>query len=215
MASRTIPFITDEIYHVFNRGVAKMPIFNGFYDYTRFMKTVFYYMIEGPKPRFSIFTPETAKLNTDRKIIEIICYCLMPNHFHFLLRQIKGNGVTEFMSKISNSYTKYINIKNQRVGPLLQGEFKAVHVGDDEQLIHVSRYIHLNPLVGYLAKNLEAYRWSSYLEYLNPKDDSICSKEIILDQFSSPDDYKQFLLDRKDYALELEIIKHQLIDFEY
>lgn len=191
-----------------------MPIFNGFYDYTRFMKTVFYYTIEGPKPRFSIFTPETAKLNTDRKIIEIICYCLMPNHFHFLLRQIKENGVTEFMSKISNSYTKYINIKNQRVGPLLQGEFKAVHVGDDEQLIHVSRYIHLNPLVGYLAKNLEAYRWSSYLEYLNPKDDSICSKEIILDQFSSPGDYKQFLLDQKDYALELEIIKHQLIDFE-
>lgn len=191
-----------------------MPILNGFYDYKRFMKTVLYYRTDGPKPRFSIFAPETTKLNTDRKIVEIICYCLMPNHFHFLLRQIRENGITEFMSKVSNSYTKYINIKNQRVGPLLQGEFKAAHVGNNEQLIHVSRYIHLNPLVNYLTKNLEAYRWSSYLEYLKPEDDFICSKEIILDQFSSPDDYKQFLLDQKDYALKLEIIKHQLIDFE-
>lgn len=191
-----------------------MPIFNGFYDYKRFMKTVSYYMIEGPKPRFSIFTPETKKLDTDRKIVEIICYCLMPNHFHFLLQQITENGVTEFMSKVSNSYTKYINVKNQRVGPLLQGEFKAVHIEDNEQLLHVSRYIHLNPLVGYITKDLEAYQWSSYPEYLNLTNHAICSKKIILDQFNSPDTYKQFLLDQKDYALQLEVIKHQLIDFE-
>lgn len=214
MSSRPVPFVNGELYHIFNRGVAKMPIFNNSYDHNRFIKTVLYYSVDDLKPKFSIFTPTTRRLNTERKIVNFVCYCFMPNHFHFLLQQVKEGGITEFMSKISNSYTKYFNTKNKRVGPLLQGEFKAVHIEKDEQLLHVSRYIHLNPLVGYLTKDLKAYRWSSYLEYLNLTDNTICSKELVLDQFNSPNAYKQFLLDQKDYALQLEVIKHQLIDSE-
>lgn len=192
-----------------------MPIFHNSYDHSRFIKTLLYYLIEGPKPKFSIFAPTVTNLDTTKKIIEIVCYCLMPNHFHFLLKQMRDNGITEFVSKLSNSYTKYFNTKNNRVGPLLQGEFKSVHVETNEQLLHLSRYIHLNPIVSYKTKDLNAYRWSSYLEYVgSTKNSTICNKEIILDQFKSKNQYRQFVLDQEDYGKKLEMIKHQLLDFE-
>lgn len=189
-----------------------MSIFNDNWDYRRFAKTFIYYQTQGPKPRFSLFNPETDSLDTNKKIVEIVCYCLMPNHFHFLLQQKVESSITEFVSKLSNSYTKYFNTKNQRVGPLLQGEFKAALIETNEQLIHVSRYIHLNPLVGYLTKDLESYKWSSYLEYLNLNKNKVCSKEIIADQFKSSQAYKQFVLDQEDYGKQLGAIKHQTLD---
>lgn len=189
-----------------------MSIFGDKRDYSHFFKTFAYYQIQGPKPKFSLFNPKNKLQNLNIKIVEIICYCLMPNHFHFLLKQKKERGITEFMSKLSNSYTKYYNTKNKRVGPLLQGEFKAVHIETDEQLLHLSRYIHLNPLVSYVTKNLDDYQWSSYQEYLGIVKSSICAKEIILDQFKSPEDYKQFIKDQEEYGKHLEKIKHQLLD---
>ncbi len=213
MPSRSIPFVNDEIYHVFNRGVAKMRIYNNTYDYKRFLRAVLYYQLLGPKPKFSRFMPNSFKLNTT-KVIEIICYCFMPNHFHFLLRQVKENGITEFISKLSNSYTKYFNTKNQRVGPIFQGEFKSVHIETNEQLLHVSRYIHLNPIISYVAKDLKNFKWSSYTEYIGNSDSALCSKEIILDQFKSKKDYEDFVLDQLEYARTLESMKHKLLDAE-
>jgi putative transposase len=212
MPVRKIPFVNGEYYHVLNRGVAQMAFFNEARNYKQFIKTMLYYQIENPKPRLSYFSPESNLLNADKKIVEIICYCLIPNHFHFLLKQLREKGVTEFISKLSNSYTKYFNIKNKRIGPLLQGEFKAIHIETNEQLIHLSRYIHLNPLVAYLIKDLEEYHWSSYKEYIGLTKTNICSKNIILEQFKSPQDYKQFVLDQEDYGKKLEMIKHQLMD---
>lgn len=191
-----------------------MPIFNNSYDYSRFMKTTLYYLIDGPKPRFSIFSPTTQLLNAEKRIVEIVCYCLMPNHFHFLLQQKRDAGITEFASKLTNSYTKYFNIKNRRVGPLFQGEFKSVYIETNEQLLHLSRYIHLNPLVDYVTKYLENYKWSSYIEYINSSINGDCQKDIILNQFKSLNDYKQFVLNWEDYGKKLEAIKHQLLDFE-
>lgn len=214
MPSRIIPFVNNEFYHVFNRGVARIPIFTNSIDYKRFHKTMLYYQIDGPKPKFSNFSPSKTELKLKKKIIDIVCYCFMPNHFHFLVQQKRDGGISEFVSKLSNSYTKYFNIKKNRVGPLLQGEFKAVHIETNEQLIHLSRYIHLNPLVGYITKDLYRYQWSSYVEYIGLQKKGICSKEIILDQFKSKDSYQKFVLDQEDYAKQLEYIKHQLLDFE-
>lgn len=214
MPSRITPFVNGEYYHIFNRGVAKMPIFLNEFYYKQFMKTVIYYQIEGPKPRLSFFKTQPVDLDKNKKLINVICYCLMSNHFHFLLQQVIENGITDFMSKLSNSYTKYFNIKNNRVGPLLQGEFQAVHIESDEQLIHLSRYIHLNPLIGYATKDLRTYRWSSYPEYLGIVKSNICSKEIVFEQFKSLNDYEQFVLDQVSYARELDFIKHQLLDSE-
>ena len=138
MPSRVIPFVNDHYYHIYNRGVEKKPIFHTRWDYARFIKTIKYYQLEGPKVKLSRFLiSQTIRPDPDKKIVEIICYCLMPNHFHFLIKQSKEGGITEFISKLSNSYTKYFNTKNDRVGPLLQGEFKAVLVETDEQLLHL------------------------------------------------------------------------------
>ncbi len=136
----------------------------------------------------------------------------MPNHFHLLIKQVNEGSVTEFISKLSNSYTKYYNTKYKRVGPLFQGEFKAEVMENDEQLIHVSRYIHLNPLVSYLIKDLKHFEWSSYKEYLSKSSNSLCDKEKILGYFKNSRGYEQFVMDQAGYATELELIKRQLID---
>lgn len=214
MPYRFIPFVNEQIYHVYNRGSEKRKIFETSRDYQRFIKTLRYYQLEGPKPRLSYFFRKSLfKPNFSKKITEIIAYCLMPNHFHLLVKQLKDGGITELVSKLSNSYTKYYNTKYNRVGPLFQGEFKAVLIESDEQLIHVSRYIHLNPVASFLVKDLDKYDWSSYKEYLD-QNDGLCTKDQIRGFFKSLQEYKNFVLDQASYAQELELIKHQLIDIE-
>lgn len=213
MPYRIIPFVDGQIYHIYNRGVEKKNIFQNSRDFQRFLKSLQYYQLQGPKPSFSkFFQPTLFKVDLSEKIVEILAYCLMPNHFHLLVRQNAKGGITEFMSKLLNSYTKYFNTKHKRVGPLLQGQFKAVLIESDEQFIHVSRYIHLNPITSFLVKNLEAYKWSSYPEYIDPKRIGVCSKEETLGFFKSPEDYKQFVLDQIDYGQTLELIKRQIIE---
>jgi len=212
MPSRKTPFINGYYYHIYNRGVEKRNIFGTGKDYNHFLKTMIYYQLEGPKPRFSkFFKYQLFKPDLDKRLVDITCYCLMPNHFHFLVKQLRDNGISELISKLSNSYTKYFNTKNNRVGPLFQGEFKAVLVESDEQLLHVSRYIHLNPLVSNLVKNLSLYKWSSYDEYISGTS-RYCQKEDILTFFKSRDKYKEFAMDQADYGRSLEMIKHQMFE---
>lgn len=213
MPSRIFPFVNGHFYHIYNRGVEKRRIFEKNWDYSRFIKTIRYYQLLGPKPRLSKFLLGSIfKPDTNKKIVEIICYCLMPNHFHFLVKQLKDGGITEFTSKLSNSYTKYYNTKYNRVGPLLQGEFKAVLIQSDEQLMHISRYIHLNPIASLLVKNLDQHNWSSYKEYIQNNSAGLCTKEEVLSYFKSPQAYQKFVLDQIDYAQRLEQMKHQLLE---
>ncbi len=141
--------------------------------------------------------------------IVIIAYCLMPNHFHIVLRQSTEGGITRFMANLSNSYTKYFNKKYRRVGSLFQGPFKAKHVETEEQLIHLTRYVHLNPVASFLIKldDLESYPWSSFSEYLRENSD-ICDIEWIKSHFAKTEQYKKFVYDQADYAQKLEKIKH-------
>lgn len=209
MPYRFIPFVTGQIYHIYNRGTEKRHIFESDRDRSRFIKTLIYYKIEGPKPKFSTFKKKDFLGN--KQIVEIFCYCLMPNHFHLLIKQTKDGGITEFMSKVLNSYTKYFNTKHKRVGALLQGQFKAVLVESEEQLLHLSRYIHLNPIASFLSKDLDKYPWSSYSEYTSKKS-GFCSKTEIMNFFKTPQSYKTFIHDQIAYSQSLEIIKHQLIE---
>lgn len=215
MPYRTTPLVNDQIYHIFNRGVAKLPIFTEKRDYDRFLETIYYYQFQGPKPQFSQLKRfKDFKFEKNKKIVEIICYCLMPNHYHFLVKQLEENGISEYISKISNSYTKFFNTKHNRVGPLFQGQFKAVRIGYEEQFIHVSRYIHLNPIASFLVKDLKEYPWSSYSNYIGLSADRICVKEQVLSMFKTPQKYEQFVLDQVEYAQSLERIKHLVIDGE-
>ena len=215
MPYRTPQLVDDQIYHVFNRGVARLPIFTDKRDYNRCLETIYYYQFQGPKPQFSQLDRfKDFKFEKNKKIVEVLCYCLMQNHYHLLVRQLQDNGISEFISKISNSYTKFFNTKHKRVGPLLQGQFKAVRIESDEQLVHVSRYIHLNPIASFLVKDLKEYPWSSYPAYINLRTDRICTSEFILSMFKTREKYEKFVLDQVDYAQSLALVKSLLIDGE-
>src|SRR3990167_6525008 len=163
MPYRLIPLATGEVYHVYNRGVEKRNIFLTNRDHRRCLETILYYQQKGSTISFSKqhrgFLEEINNLQND-KLVEIICYTLMPNHIHLILKQIEDNGISIFMSKFADSYAKYFNTKHKRVGPLFQGQFKAKLIESDEQLVHTNRYIVLNPLVAKICKSLEDYPWS-------------------------------------------------------
>ena len=139
----------------------------------------------------------------------------MPNHFHFLLKQVANRGISKFISNFTNSYTRYFNTKNKREGALFKGKFKSVRIESDEQLLHVSRYTHLNPYSSYVIKTLEElenYPYSSLPEYLQRSPKGSCQKEIILDQFKNLNSYKNFVFDQANYQRELENIKHLILE---
>lgn len=222
-SNRKVVFANGEYYHVFNRGVEKRLTFTSKSEFFRAIDTLSFYRYAGLPIRYSKF------LNLNKKAkegfmngfgesslqIEIIAFCFMGNHFHFLLKQEKDNGIVKFMAKFQNSYTKYFNTKHQRIGPLFQGVFKAVHVLSDEQLLHVSRYIHLNPVAGYLieSEGLSNYLWSSYPEYLGGIiDRQISNPTEVLSFFKSKADYKKFVLDQADFKMKLNNIEHLTID---
>lgn len=215
MPYRIVPLTNGSYYHIYNRGVEKRIIFNDDHDYQRFLRVLYYYQFSGPKPPFSDHHRFKVKdYSSNPKIGEVHCYCLMPNHFHILIKQVGEGGITEFMRKILNSYTKYFNVKYRRVGPLFQGGFKAVLVDNDIHLMHLSRYIHLNPYVIKLCQNVEDYKYSSYPHYCGVTSDKLCVDETVLSNFKDKADYQKFVEGHADYAKDLEIMKHLLLEEE-
>lgn len=213
MPYRVIPFVNGEFYHLYTRGIEKQQTFFDKRDYSHFIKSLFYYNIQNPKPKFSIYrNSKLFQVDTSKKIAEIICYCLMPNHFHLLVKQLQDGGISELMRKLLLSITKYRNTKYNRKGSLFQVPFKAVLIESEEQLLHVSRYIHLNPFVSMLIKDLKSYTWSSYLDYIGLNNNPAIKKEEILNFFKSPQDYEKFVLNYADYGMQLEKIKHLILD---
>lgn len=219
MPYRVVPIVTDEIYHVFNRGVAKMPIFSSSNHFYRFLDLINYYRFQDTPVSYSQFK-EIEKDTRDRilgrlvkdnkKLIQILAFCLMDNHYHFLLKQVVDKGIAKFVSNLQNAYAKYFNVKSERIGPLFQPMFKSVRITTDEQLLHVSRYIHLNPSTGYLVeiKDLEKYPWSSLSSYLEGKAKySFIDSDLILGLISKRK-YKEFVYDQADYQRKLDRIKH-------
>lgn len=154
MPYRTTPLVQGEFYHVFNRSIARQPIFTRKDEYQRGLEVLNYYSYQKPPLRFSHYKRLTFKqkadflagLESSKKIVQLLAFCLMPNHVHFLIKEIEDGGISRYMSNFQNSYAKYFNIKNDRTGSLFQTRFKAVRIETDEQLLHVMRYIHLNPL---------------------------------------------------------------------
>lgn len=119
---------------------------------------------------------------------DLISYCLMPNHFHLLVRQNTDLPITQLILKICTGYSKYFNKKYDRVGVVFQDRFKAVRIKKNNQLLWVSYYIHKNPVDSKLVKYPEHYKWSSFSEYKNLVFEPICKKDIITKQFKETSD---------------------------
>lgn len=219
--NRKVVFANNQFYHLFNRGVERRPVFTNKWEFERALDTINFYRYKNLPLRYSKYLALNEeskkeflkKLDKGEKQVAIIAFGLMANHFHLLVKQIAQDGISKFMANFTNSYTKYFNTKYQRVGPLFQGLFKALRVESDEQLIHLSRYIHLNPVTGFVVKpqELKNYKWSSYPNYL--KDVKEEHKEV-LNFFKLPKDYEKFVLDQVDYAKRLKEIDFLTIDKE-
>lgn len=219
---RKYKLATGEIYHIFNKSIAGFKIFNSRYNSTRMIEIMRYYQRENLSEKFSRFA-EYKKIEKEQnyfynflqnkeKKVEIIAYCLMPTHLHLILKQLKENGISVFMNTTLNSYSKYFNTKLKRKGPLWESRFKNVLVKTDEQLTHLTRYIHLNPVTAYLVGKPQNWEFSSYREYLGKvsKEDIVCRYEDLLS--IQPDSYKEFVNDQIDYQRSLAVIKDLMLE---
>lgn len=220
-STRKITFVDDYYYHVFNRGIERRITFIDKRDYKRALDLLYFYQFISIPVRYSQYNslPQERKeellftMEKSGKLIDIIAYCLMPNHFHLLLRQNMKNGIKKYLSNFTNAYTKYFNTRYDRSGALFQGIFKAVYIESDDQLIHVTRYIHLNPVASSVIPEakLELYPWSSYPKYCNIKNDYLVDSQII-QQLPIPKDYTAFTHNQMEYAKTLDSLKHLILE---
>jgi len=214
---RKFDFAEGEFYHVYNRGVDKRNVFGSAHDLDRFFLSMQEFNSLVPigslyEKSFNKKQPkgQTSKSEKRKKsLVNFIAYCLNPNHYHFILEQVAESGVEKFMQRLGTGYTKYFNIKNKRTGSLFQGTFKAVHVDSNEYLLHLSAYVNLNNRVhqlGSLASKLVEGR-SSWGEYLGNASASnhICKNNIILEQFKTKNEYKDFAEDALSGILQRKI----------
>ncbi len=222
---RKDPLVNGEVYHIFNKSIAGFNIFNNGKEFLRIVNLIVFYQCNQrikPAIKFSRFVKsmdkdsyilnESVKYLVKDKLVEIIAYCIMPTHIHIILQQLQQNGITIFMSNILNGYTRYFNIKHKRKGPLWEGRFKSVLVGDDIQLLHLTRYIHLNPVTPFLVDKPEDWAFSSYKEFLSREDikTKISKYDAVLE--IEPEFYKNFVENRTSYQRELAKIKELIIE---
>ncbi len=134
----------------------------------------------------------------------------MPTHLHLILKQLKENGISIFMGNLLNSYSRYFNIRYKRKGPLWEGRFKSILIENGEYLLHLTRYIHLNPTTANLVRKPEDWELSSYKEYILNKKDALCDYSDLLD--ISKKSYREFVEDRISYQKELHKIKRLILE---
>lgn len=204
---RKVKIVANEYYHVYNRGNDKRDIFLDEYDYARFLFLILFF--QAPVSflnigryvqhyvKHSVFNIEEDMV---QKIIatrgcELVSFTLMQNHFHLLLHEVSGSGISGYMQRALNGYTKYFNARYNKSGHLFQGPFQAVHIETNEQLLYTSAYIHRNQReIAAYTNNEHGYPWSSYCDYV--KDNrwgDLLAQQMLTEQFPKKDDYREFV----------------------
>ncbi|OGK21465.1 hypothetical protein A3C23_05020 [Candidatus Roizmanbacteria bacterium RIFCSPHIGHO2_02_FULL_37_13b] len=220
MPERGTKFINKGIYHIFNKTIDKKKVFTIDKYAERFLELLRYYRSRKSIISYSRFkkNPSVLAFHTQDSLndkryfrIEILGFCLMSNHFHLLLKQNSDNGVQDFVRLVLNGFTRYVNLNEKRRGPFLLPRFESRSILTDEVLMHISRYIHLNPFSAGIVKNIDQlknYRWSSYSSYLQEKKDDLIERDIVLKLFNvNPRKYQEFVENHADYQKSLEYIK--------
>src|SRR3989344_649039 len=204
-----------ELYHLYNRGTEKRSVFLNDRDYECFLSLLYVSNSKEPVRLDNLARDEQGRtllslaLESERgeTLVEIGAYCLMPNHFHLLVKEKEGGGISRFMQKLMTGYTMYFNKKYERSGSLFQGKFKSVHAGEDRYLRYLISYLHLNPVkliepkwtvVGIrnqrAAENfLERYRYSSFADFCKKRrpERTILTLGALPSYFESPANFKR------------------------
>ena len=201
MGNRKVSLENGEFYHIYNRGVDKRIIFKTKADMDRFFESM--QTFNTTEPAGSILEQRLIKNKNQSKnkkatpLVKFVSYCLLPNHFHFILEQIVDGGISEFMKRLSGGFTSYFNKMHDRSGALFQGVFKSTHLDTNEYLLYASAYVNLNhrqkdQFRGFTPKLVK----SSWEEFLGNSDDDFCKgKGIVLDQFTNRKEAEKFALD--------------------
>lgn len=211
------PFIEGEIYHVCNKSISHFNIFHDSYLAERFLVVAEYYNSTKYEMAYSqlekykrSFTPTGLLSQGGTPIVRFLAYCIMPDHYHLLIKPLINDNKTVYLyiAKIENSFSRYFNLNKHRKGPLWQSRFRSIHIKSNEQLLHVTRYIHLNPVTDTLVDAPENWPHSSYNSYMDQKTMSHL-KEISIASASA---YRHFVENNIDYQKTLKQIKSRLLE---
>ena len=199
-------------YHLFNRGAHKQDIFLDQQDYSVFLSYLKLYLTPPNLQGSTLQVPPSKQLKNYADEITLLSYCLMPNHFHFLVKQNTPNSITQFIRSLSTKYSMYFNKKHRQSGSLFQGIYKAVQVVSEPQLIHLTKYIHLNPTD--TNQSPTDYSYSSLPNYLGQIRQDWLKPQEILDYFSQSNPnftYRSFILEQ---PIDQTLINHLTIDLQ-
>ena len=199
---RSITIAQGEYYHIFNRGNHQQDIFHDDRDRARFLTGLLLHQYPAVIPQIGRVVDHYVKhrvfdssLVLNDPYVALVCFALMPNHFHCIVHEREEGGIARYMQRLLNGYTKYFNTKREKSGHLFQGPFQAVHIEDDDQLVYLSAYIHRNPraLQGWRDREHE-YPWSSYQDYVGENRwGALLSPRIVLDQVGRGAPYRRFV----------------------
>ena len=208
---RNIKIAPGEYYHIYNRGVNKQKIFHDRSDWARFLFLILYFQSPlkvshlgrvvkdlihnlGLIGQHSVLTNLRDEV-VKKRMVELIAFCLMPNHFHLIIKEVEEGGIASYMQRVLNAYAKYYNTKYEKSGHLFQGPYGAVHVENDNQLIYLSAYIHRNPreLSDWYNKE-ESFPWSSYQDFIGEnRYGDLLLPDIVLVQSRNKKKYHEFV----------------------
>lgn len=209
-----IKLVKGEMYHVCNKSISNYAIFRNDAFKQRFLTCLEYYNTT-EKTRNLGKAIQLGKLELDgilysspQNILDMYAYCIMPDHYHLLFLVLKEELASHYISVIQNSYTRFYNLQNMRKGPLWQSRYRVVQIKSSEQLLHVSRYIHLNPSTSKLVSNPIQWTYSSYTEYVSTP---ILKHKNRL-RIQSIIDYQKFVENNIDYQKKLKTIKSFILE---
>lgn len=178
MPRRGTPLVAGEFYHVYNRGNNRQAVFFERENYLFFLRRVRELLVAGS---------EAGAIR-----VTVVAYCLMPNHYHLLV-QPHDDELSRRMQRLSISYTKALNKRLGRSGALFEGQFQAVRVDEEAYLLHLSRYVHLNPVEAGLVRRPADWEFSSYREYVGLRKGTLPAPEVVLAHFREPGGYEAFV----------------------
>jgi len=208
-------FYDNCFYHIFNKSIANFGIFSKPRNSKRFIDTLYYYNSLKIELSLSLYLRKNSidadlLIPREQSIAKIISFCIMPDHYHLLIKVSHADKFSKYLNNVEDSYSRFFNLKNNRKGPLWQSPVKSVYIESNEHLLHVSRYIHLNPTTKYLVNKPEKWIFSSYKYFIsNEKYLKEYIREISIDSCS---DYKRFVENNIDYQRQLKHIKKLMID---